>query len=146
MRKTAFDDPKKLGEEIERYFLHCEESTRVQPLRNGDIRLRRERPSVVGLAVWLGCSKDTIYSYLNGEKKVSAQLTEDEQNSISDLLHSARDRIESLTLNDALNGDSDSRIASMVLGNFGYSEKVDSTQSLTVSLEGCGEDITQWSK
>ena len=146
MRRTSFDNPEKLSLQIEGYFNHCNESVREIVLKNGDVRIRREHPSVIGLAVYLGCSKDTIYSYINGEKKVSDQVSEEAQSLISDLLRNARDRIECSTLTDALNGDADSRIASMVLGNFGYSEKADTTSTLTISVEGGKSEVDQWSK
>ena len=146
MRKTSFDSAEELSKQIEEYFNLCSESSRELVLKNGDTRIRKERPSVVGLAVYLGCSKDTIYSYINRETKVSNQLSEEEQSLISDLLCNARDRIECCTLTDALNGDADSRIASMVLGNFGYSDKSDTSSVVTISVEGGKSDVDEWSK
>lgn len=145
MRRTSFD-PKQLSEQIEAYFNQCSDSCREIVLKNGDTRIRKNRPSVIGLAVHLGCSKDTIYSYINREAKVSDQLTEEEQTLISDLLCNARDRIECYTLTDALNGDADSRIASMVLGNFGYSEKSDTSSVVTISVEGGKSEVDDWSR
>lgn len=61
--KPCFTDPVDLQQKVDAYFEHCENSRTERELKNGDIRVRQESPSMIGLAVWLHCSTDTINSY-----------------------------------------------------------------------------------
>ena len=113
---------------------------------------------MVGLAVYLGISKTSLYEYLDG--KYDEPIDSIDSNSdkgygqgyterYSDVLARARDRIELETLNAASNGDTDSRITLARLAKFGYSTKVEteSKTELTVKWEGVDtSDIEAWGK
>lgn len=145
-KPCTFTDPVELSERIEAYFEHCEQSRDVRELKNGDIKVRQEYPSVIGLAVWLGCSKQTISSYINQEEKHS-QLTPEMLQRISDVLSRARDRIEQSTLSASTVGDYDQRIAAMVLTNFGYGRPADESPNITIKVESTkASDVDEWSR
>ena len=146
MQACSFTDPRELADRIKAYFEHCEQSRDVRELKNGDIKIRQEYPSVIGLAVWLGCSKDTIYSYINKESK-NSQLTPEMLNTLSDVLARARDRIEQSTLSASTVGDYDQRIAAMVLTNFGYGRPADESPNITIKVESTkASDVDDWSR
>ncbi len=94
-------------------------------------------PSVAGLAVYLGVSKQTIYNYK-------------EQNSdFLDTLEAINAKQEQLLLKGGLVGDFNSTITKLMLVNHGYSDKqaIDHTSSdgsmgLRVVFEDDGEKST----
>lgn len=149
--KPAFTDPNLLDKKIEEYFKMCELSKEIYNLRSGDVKIRQTFPSVVGLAVFLGVHKDTIYSYINGEHKSHFDnnqdgLDVDIQNRISDLLLHARDRIEQETYGAIATGDFEGRFGAMVMGNFGYANKDDDNRTVRIVVQSSSpNDIDDYS-
>ena len=119
-KPTCFDNPEELRKQIDAYFKHCEDSKKVYELKNGDIKIRQEFPSMAGLTVWLGCSRDTLYSYINLDEKVSQDGDITKQ--ISDTIISARERIKKSLVQCSMSGDADSRIAGMLLTAMGETQ------------------------
>ena len=140
-----FTDPVDLREKIEAYFQHCEDSRTERELKNGDIRIRQETPSMIGLATWLQCSPDTLYSYINGEDK-SKQIADQEiYNTISGTLARARDRCAAALAQRAVDGDCDSRTAALLLGSYGIVQKSEVATKATVVIEGAtAADVEDW--
>lgn len=132
-KPTSFDDPEGLQERVDAYFQHCEDSKTVRELKNGDVKIRQEFPSMVGLARWLGVHKDTLSSYILGEDKVS--LDDDTNKRISATLIGARDEIKRNYIQSSLSGDADSRIAGMLLTAMGETTPETST-TVNVIIQG----------
>ena len=132
-KDTAFNDPKELQERVDAYFQHCEESKTVYELKNGDIKIRQEFPSMVGLALWLGVHKDTLYSYIYQEEKVA--LEDSVNKAISETLSRARDTIKRSYIQASMSGDADSRIAGMLLTAMGETQP-EVQNNLTVVIQG----------
>lgn len=135
-KNTTFNDPKELQEKIDAYFQHCEDSKKVYHLKNGDIKIRQEFPSMAGLTVWLGCSRETLYSYIEKDVKVSqdAEIT----NLISDTLSHAREKIKKSLVQSSMSGDADPRIAGMLLTAMGETQP-EVQNNLTVVIQGDSE-------
>lgn len=115
----CFTDDVALQHRIDEYFAMCESSRHELKLKNGDLKIRYDIPcTMIGLSNFLGTSKDTLYSYISGEKK--AGLSEDMLNKISACLADARSRIEQITLDRALCGDYEPKAAARILSGFGY--------------------------
>lgn len=157
MSQKAFTNPADLAEKVEQYFAKCEASKDVRELKNGDIKIRRELPSFVGLAVFLGVAQPTLRLYADGKYDSQQDSQQDNgqdngQNeryteSYSAVLARARDRMELAVVEAASNGDTDSRITLARLAKFGYSTKVETENNtkLTVMWEGCGlDDVKEW--
>lgn len=142
----AFDNPDDLQQKVDAYFQHCESSITSRELKNGDVRYREESPTMIGLAVWLGCNKETLYSYINMDD--CRNIDEDTYNKLSNILACARDRMELALVNRALNGDCEAKGAAMILSNYGYSLKTetDNTSSVSVKIHGSSKDAEDWSK
>ena len=140
----AFTDPAELERKVEAYFQHCAESRREIVLKSGDVRIREESPSILGLALWLDCSRETIYSYIN--KDDCRELDEDIYNTLSGILARARSRCEAALVRRAMDGDCDPRTAALLLTNYGYAVKQESEQRVTVAVEGAGKDAAEWDK
>lgn len=117
MVPVSFNDPVDLKKRVEEYFTRCEESKKIYDLKNGDVKIRQEFPTMSGLAVHLGVTRETVYSYMNGESKtgVSSEALQE----ISDTLSYARQRIATYLAQASLSGDADSKIASMLLNAMG---------------------------
>ena len=154
MSQKAFKSPAELAKKVDEYFAKCEASKQARELKSGDVRIRQELPSFVGLAVHLGVAKSTMQLYADGKYDTgNSDNTADNGSadiqSYSTVLARARDRIELETLNAASNGDTDSRITLARLAKFGYSTKVEteSKTELTVKWEGVDtSDIEAWGK
>lgn len=154
-RRCIQDSPKELAQRIDAYFAQCDETRETLHLKSGDVRIRQVLPSMVGLAVYLGIGKASLYEYLDGKYDEPIDNTNGNSGNssgkytetYSDVLARARDRIELETLNAASNGDTDSRITLARLAKFGYSTKVEteSKTELTVKWEGVDtSDIEAW--
>lgn len=149
MRK-AFNSPEELAQKIDGYFAHCAASKDIRELKSGDIRVRQEIPSMVGLAVFLGIGKSTLYDYAEGKyDKQTGEQADKHTDSYSEVIACARDRIEIATLQAASNGDMDGRVALARLAKFGYSPKVETESKavLSVQWEGASiDDIDAWGR
>ena len=55
-----------IEQQVNEYFEICSKSREERELKNGDIRVREKTPSMVGLAVHLGVTKQLLYEYLDG--------------------------------------------------------------------------------
>ena len=145
-RQLKWTNPDELQKRIDEYFSLCDSTRKELQLKNGDIRIRYEKPpTIAGLAYFLGCNKDTLYSWMNEECKVS--IGKDIQKQISDCLADARDRIEALTLERASQCDYEPKIATLILNGFGYNSRDDSSSIVLVKVAGAdGKDVNDWSK
>lgn len=157
MSQKAFKSPEELAQKVDEYFAKCEASKQARELKSGDVRIRQELPSFVGLAVHLGVAKSTMQLYADGKYDTgnsdntagNGSNSSDDIQSYSAILARARDRIELETLNAASNGDTDSRITLARLAKFGYSTKIeqDTKTELTVKWEGVDtSDIEAWGR
>ena len=142
--KPCFTDPDDLALRVDEYFQHCEDSRSERTLKNGDIRVRQESPSMIGLAVWLGCSTETLNSYIRGDDK-SKQIPVDIYNNISATLTRARDRCAASLAQRATDGDCDSRVAALLLNSYGVVPKAEINTRTTVIIEGASDaDVDEW--
>ena len=153
MSKRAFTSPEELSKLVDKYFDQFAATRDTRQLKSGDIRVRQNLPSIVGLAVYLGIAKSTLLLYADGKYDTGNSDTADNGSadiqSYSTVLARARDRIELETLNAASNGDTDSRITLARLAKFGCSTKIEqeTKAELTVRWEGVDtSDIEAWGK
>lgn len=79
-------------------------------------------PSIVGMAVHLNVAKSTLYKWEEDERG-------GEFGKFSDTLDQCQDYQERITLNKSIKGDFNPTISKLVLANFGYHDKTDSTLS-----------------
>lgn len=112
-----FTNPDDLEAKVNAYFEHCKLSEKEYSLKNGDIKIRKEFPTMTGLAVWLHCNRETLYSYINGDEKTG--ISEEAQTAITNTLSHARNRIALELSQASMAGDADSRIASLLLNAMG---------------------------
>ena len=111
-------DPEELKKKVQAYFDHCHATEKVYDLKNGDIKVRKQFPTMTGLANWLGIGRDSLYRYTNGEEN-TAGYDADNIKAISDTLLHAKQDIADELMQAAISGDADSRIAGMLLTAMG---------------------------
>ena len=109
----VFTDPVDLQQKVDAYFQHCEDSKTVYELKNGDIKIRQEFPTMTGLAVWLNCRRETLYSYINGDEKTGN--SEEVNTAITNTLIYARNKIAAGLSQVSMSGDADPKIAGLLL-------------------------------
>jgi len=96
-------DAKQVDDRIDMYLDFCEETDR--------------KPSIIGLANWLGISRDTLNSWANGEYRASTH---------SDLIKKVRGILEENLVELMLNGKVNPPNGIFLLKNhFGYKDAVD---------------------
>ena len=132
--ETCFSDPKDLQEKVDAYFQHCEDSKKTYELKNGDIKIRQEFPTMTGLAVWLRCSRETLYSYINQDPKEDS-LDSETLKKLSDTLSYARNRIAMSLSQTSMSGDADPKIASLLLNAMGETTPENNT-TVNVIIQG----------
>jgi len=151
--KRAFTCPAELEKLVDEYFSMCSATEEQLHLKNGDVRIRRTLPSIVGLAVHLGIAKSTLLLYAEGKYDNDNNTANNNGNGCEDIqnystiLARARDRIELETLNAASNGDTDSRITLARLAKFGYSTKIETEGKTDLTIKWVGvstDDIWEW--
>ena len=82
-------------------------------------------PTIAGLCVYLGVSRETLYKWLKHEDKKE----------FVDTISNMADLREELLLNGALKGDMNSNIAKLILTtNHGYSENNQKDTGITVNV------------
>lgn len=81
-------------------------------------------PSIAGLAVVLGVSRDTLHTWGNDEEKPE----------FSDILANLLSRQEQILVSKGLKGDFNSAITKLVLGKHGYSDKTENDNRHTVEI------------
>lgn len=131
-------DASTIQQQVDDYFAACASDRREYQLARGGISIRETPPTMVGLARWLGCHKDTMYRYMSDpDKDEIPSISVEERKIISDTLHDASDRVEEYTLAHSLQGDIDNKIAAMVLAGYGYrKEPADTTAAVKVYIAG----------
>ena len=136
MIPVSFNNPEDLKQRVEEYFSRCENSKKIYSLKNGDIKIRQEFPTMSGLAVYLGVTRDTLYSYMNGESKTG--VGEGVLKEISDTLLYARQRVATSLSQCSLSGDAEAKIASMLLTAMGETTP-ESNTTVNVIIQGDSE-------
>lgn len=133
-QEPKFSDPDDLAKRIDEYFQHCEDSKQVYELKNGDVKIRQEFPTMTGLAVWLKCSRETLYSYINQDAKEDS-LDSSTLKKLSDTLSYARNRIAMSLSQTSMSGDADPKIASLLLNAMGETQPEEKT-TVNVIIQG----------
>lgn len=143
MIPASFTNPDDLEQKVDLYLKHCEATKQKLDLKNGDKKIRQELPTMIGLANWLGVSRDTLYSYMNRESKTG--ISDEYIERFSDTLSRARGRMEEALLNAALCGDVEPKAAGLVLYSYGYTAKDAENPVLTVRIAtDKDQDVKAW--
>jgi len=82
-------------------------------------------PTVVGLCDAIKRGRSTLYDW-----------AEDDSKGFKEILDALKEKTELYTLNRSLNNEINPQIARMLLGKFGYSEKVEQQTTATVKITG----------
>ena len=79
-------------------------------------------PSIVGMAIVISVAKSTLYKWVDDNRT-------GELGDFSDTLDQCQDHQERITLNKSITNEFNPTISKLVLANFGYHDKQDSTLS-----------------
>lgn len=152
MMKTKAEliaDPEKLRQDVDAYFQHCEDSKNPRELKNGDVHIRQEYPTVVGLALWLKTHRNTITRLIDDNddtEPIDSSLI-DAQKQARGILADARTRIEQTLVQATLNGDAQDRLAAAMLARMGVIGEDKANISLEIKVAGMSSaEIDECSK
>lgn len=152
MMKTKAEliaDPHKLSLDVAAYFQHCDDSKNPRELKNGDVHIRQEYPTVVGLAIWLQTHTNTIKRLIDETDDTVPMDSDlkDAQEAARAILAYARQRIEQTMVQATLAGDAQDRLASAMLARMGVIGEDKTNISLNISVAGAStSDVDDWSK
>lgn len=146
--------PEELQLRVDEYFDRFEKSKVVYEMKRGDIRIRAEWPTIVGLAIFLGSSKTQLYEYANGNYPTEwlDHIPEDEEHPLKgydkkklirgyqDTLSRAKERIETIIVAASANGDIEPKIAALLLSQWGYTAKTEQETNSNMTLKWEGVD------
>lgn len=142
-------DSDKLRQDVDAYFQHCEESKKPRELKNGDVHIRQEYPTVVGLALWLKTHQNTIKRLIDENDNTMPEDMEllDAQNEARAILVDAKHRIEQTMVQATLNGDAQDRLAAAMLARMGVIGEDKTNINLQITVAGAdSQDVDSWSK
>ena len=152
MMKTKAEliaDPEKLRQDVDAYFQHCNDSKNPLQLKNGDIHIRQEYPTIVGLALWLKTHRNTITRLIDESDNTEPleDWLKDAQIEARGILIDAKHQIEQAMVQATLNGDAQDRLAAAMLARMGVIGEDKSNISLQISVAGASTvDVDEWSK
>ena len=145
--KPTFTSAAELDKRIDEYFDHCAATRTERALKSGDVRIRQEWPTMIGLARWLGIGKATLYRYLDGTAlSDGSKVPAAEQQRMRDAVAGARDRVEAELLQAAAEGSVEPRTAQLLLHSFGYDKPPETESSVTVHITGSEGNAKHWSE
>lgn len=133
-KRAAFTSSEELEKKVQEYFDRCKSSQKIYELKNGDIKIRQEFPTMSGLASFLGVDRNTLYSYINEESK-DGWVDADELKLISNTLSRARQDIATALAQASLSGDADAKIAAMLLTAMGEGQN-DTSPTVNIVIQG----------
>ena len=141
MMKTKAEliaDPEKLRQDVDAYFRHCEDSKNPRELKNGDVHIRQEYPTVVGLAIWLQTHTNTLKRLIDDTDDTQPMDDSllDAQNQARAILSYARQRIEQTMVQATLAGDAQDRLAAAMLARMGVIGEDKASVSLSITVAG----------
>ena len=152
MMKTKAEliaDPEKLRQDVDAYFQHCEDSKNPLQLKNGDIHIRQEYPTIVGLAIWLKTHRNTITRLIDESDNTEPleDWLKDAQIEARGILIDAKHQIEQAMVQATLNGDAQDRLAAAMLARMGVIGEDKTNINLQISVAGAStSDVDEWSK
>ena len=145
--KPTFTSAAELEQRIDAYFDHCAATRTERALKSGDVRIRQEWPTMIGLARWLGIGKTTLYRYLDGTAlSADSKVPDEEQQRIRHAIAGARDRVEAELLQAAAEGSVEPRTAQLLLHSFGYDKPPETEAAVTVRIAGNDGNAKNWSE
>ena len=152
MMKTKAEliaDPEKLRQDVDAYFQHCNDSKNPLQLKNGDIHIRQEYPTIVGLALWLKTHRNTITRLIDESDNTEPleDWLKDAQIEARGILIDAKHQIEQAMVQATLNGDAQDRLAAAMLARMGVIGEDKTNINLQISVAGAStSDVDEWSK
>lgn len=125
--------PEALKKKVDEYFDYCK-NTMVEAVVGKQVIQVSKPPHIIGLALYLGITRETLYQYLDGNYRGS----EEAQKKVSDILSRARDKIILDAYEGAALGRYNERITQLKLGRMGESVKqeIQANAELAVTWQG----------
>ena len=147
-KEQLISDPAKLLEDIKAYFANCDASKDKRELKNGDIRIREETPSVLGLAQYLHCHMTTLTRLLDNDPEIPKDSSLlDAQKAVCEILTYARQEMDLRLVTRSANSDANDKVCAAMLVKRGLIGEDKQNISLNVTVAGAdSKDVDAWSK
>ena len=148
-KEQLISDPAKLLEDIKAYFSHCDKSRDERELKNGDLRVREETPSVLGLAQYLHTHRTTVNRLMDEDdstQPIDDSLSDAQQKARDILTYAKQEMILRLAVR-ASNSDANDKVSQAMLARYGEIGEDKQNINLSITVSGAsGEDVNSWSK
>ena len=131
--------PDELVQRVAAYFEDCA-ATKVEAVIGKRVVEVSRPPTMIGLAIWLDMTQDTLYRYLNGDYRAygdAGQIDNEARQHVSEIITRARDKIIRDAYEGATLGRYNERITTLRLGRMGE-RQTEPEQSMTIKVETGG--------
>ena len=148
-KEQLIADPQKLLDDIKAYFDYCDQTRDERELKNGDLRVREVTPSVLGLAQWLHCHRNTLTRLMDDNDDTVPKDTSlvDAQNTVRGILAYAKQEMILRLSARAINGDAEDRVSQAMLARYGEIGEDKTSVSLEIKVAGMSSaEIDECSK
>lgn len=148
-KEQLIADPQKLLDDIKAYFDYCDKTREERELKNGDLRVREVTPSILGLAQWLHCHRNTLTRLIddNDETIPKDNSLLDAQNAVRGILAYAKQEMILRLSARAINGDAEDRVSQAMLARYGEIGEDKANVSLNITVAGMSSaEIDECSK
>lgn len=148
-KEELISDPDKLVRDIAAYFKHCKDSREERELKNGDIRIREDTPSMLGLSHSIPTHMNTLNRLIDDDNAEVPQNKEliDAQNKVRDILAYTKQEIALRLQGRSMNGDANDRVSVAMMARMGLIGEDKANISLSITVAGAdSKDIEDWSK
>ena len=147
-KAELISDPSKFLDDVKAYFAHCDSTREERELKNGDIRVREETPSILGLSQWLPCHINTLNRLLDDDTTQPEDKTLiDAQNQARDILAYVRQEIDLRLTRRSMDGDANDRVSAAMMARRGLIGEDKTNINLQISVAGAStSDVDEWSK
>lgn len=134
-RPNKLNDPAEVQAAIDKYFQDRENNKEIRELKNGDKKIYKTPPSILGLCLALDINRDTFYSIVNKE---GVNVNKE----ISDVLIHAKDRIAQELMEGVLMGYWNEKVSMAQLAKYGELNNDQEEKTVKIIMQGNNE----WSK
>ena len=148
-KEQLIADPQKLLDDIKAYFDYCDQTRDERELKNGDLRVREVTPSILGLAQWLHCHRNTLTRLMDDNDDTVPKDTGliDAQNTVRGILAYAKQEMILRLSARAINGDAEDRVSQAMLARYGEIGEDKTNVSLNITVAGMSSaEIDECSK
>ena len=137
-KPAKLNNPEEVQKLVDEYFTEREENQEVRELKNGDKKVYRNPPTMIGLAHKLGVTRQSLQAYINEESDEHETYNKE----ILSILRDAKTRIIDELIDGVAKGYWTEKIVLAMLTRYGEIGNDEDDKTVKVVIQGSPD----WSK